>query len=116
MFVFCETHPDLSLLGQHMKKTSISESSSDIDLEDVVETPGLLGDQTRIVPFLGTHHIINDKQKQNCCKPIGQNMQLRHNSALAVSIETDVWLLSEYKNWKLGNLHLNLSTSTLILF
>jgi hypothetical protein len=74
-----------------MKKTSISESSSDMDLDDAVETPGLLGDQTRIVPFLGTHHIIvNDKQQQNCCKPSGQNLQQRHNSSLAVSIETDV--------------------------
>lgn len=76
--------------GQHMKKSSMSESSSEMDLDDAVETPGLLGDPTRIVPFLGTHHIVNDKQQQNCCKPSGQNLQLRHNSALAVSIETDV--------------------------
>lgn len=66
-----------------------------MDLEDGVEsTPGLLGDQTRIVPFLGAHNN-NDKQQQNCCKPTGQNLQQRHNSALAVSIETDVWLLGE---------------------
>lgn len=72
-----------------MKKASISESSSDMDLDDVVETPGLIGDQT-IVPFLGAYHL-NDKQQQNCCKPgSGQNLQQRHNSALAVSIETDV--------------------------
>ncbi|KAG5684374.1 hypothetical protein PVAND_013609 [Polypedilum vanderplanki] len=74
-------------LGQHLKKTSLSESSSEMDLEDGVEsTPGLLG-ETRIVPFLGTH-TLNDKQ--NCCKPSGQSLQQRHNSALAVSIETDV--------------------------
>ena len=62
-----------------------------MDLDDVESTPGLLGDQTRIVPFLGTHALNNDnKQQQNCCKPSGQNLQQRHNSALAVSIETDV--------------------------
>lgn len=76
--------------GQHLKKASLSESSSEMDLEDGVEsTPGLIGDQTRIVPFLGAHNL-NDKQQQNCCKPSGQNLQQRHNSALAVSIETDV--------------------------
>jgi hypothetical protein len=59
-----------------------------MDLDDGVEsTPGLMGDQTRIVPFLGAH---NEKQQQNCCKPMSQNLQQRHNSALAVSIETDV--------------------------
>jgi hypothetical protein len=78
------------ILGQHLKKTSLSESSSEMDLEDGVEsTPGLIGDQARIVPFLGAHNI-SDKQQQNCCKPTGQNLQQRHNSALAVSIETDV--------------------------
>lgn len=61
-----------------------------MDLEDGVESTGLLADQTRIVPFLGAHNIITDKQQQNCCKPAGQNLQQRHNSALAVSIETDV--------------------------
>ncbi|XP_050080891.1 potassium voltage-gated channel protein Shaker isoform X5 [Anopheles maculipalpis] len=144
-------------LGQHLKKTSLSESSSDMmDLEDGVETtPGLLGEQNRMVPFLGAH--LTDKQQlqqqqQNCCKQpsnggggggglggggvgggggggvgdiggglgigggsgggggggggvvggaaggggagsIGgtnNNLQQRHNSALAVSIETDV--------------------------
>uniref|UniRef100_A0A8D8KLG8 Potassium voltage-gated channel protein Shaker n=2 Tax=Culex pipiens complex TaxID=518105 RepID=A0A8D8KLG8_CULPI len=116
-------------LGQHLKKNnSLSESSSDMmDLEDGVETtPGLLGEQNRMVPFLGTH--LTDKQQlqqqqQNCCKQpsngggggggggiIGgggggvvgggggagvgaganNNLQQRHNSALAVSIETDV--------------------------
>ncbi|EDS32791.1 voltage-gated potassium channel [Culex quinquefasciatus] len=61
-------------LGQHLKKNnSLSESSSDMmDLEDGVETtPGLLGEQNRMVPFLGTH--LTDKQQlqqqqQNCCK------------------------------------------------
>lgn len=78
------------ILGQHLKKASISESSSDMDLDDGVEsTPGLIGDQTRMVPFLGAHNF-NDKQQQNCCKPTGQNLQQRHNNALAVSIETDV--------------------------
>ncbi|XP_070495514.1 potassium voltage-gated channel protein Shaker isoform X3 [Chironomus tepperi] len=80
----------VNLSGQHLKKASLSESSSEMDLEDGVEsTPGLIGDQTRIVPFLGAHNL-NDKQQQNCCKPSGQNLQQRHNSALAVSIETDV--------------------------
>jgi hypothetical protein len=138
--MFC--HP----LGQHLKKTSLSESSSDMmDLEDGVEsTPGLLStDQTRLAPFLGAQHIItSDKQyhhsllpptllpqpqqqnliqqtlpplqppyvvtsmllqqqqhqnnlllqqQPNCKQPnSGQNLQQRHNSALAVSIETDV--------------------------
>lgn len=60
-----------------------------MDLEDGVEsTPGLIGD--RIVPFLGTHTLNDKQQQQNCCKPSGQNLQQRHNSALAVSIETDV--------------------------
>ncbi|CRL02319.1 CLUMA_CG015389, isoform A [Clunio marinus] len=69
-------------LGQHLKKASLSESSSEMDLEDGVEsTPGLIGD--RIVPFLGAHNL-NDKQQQNCCKPTRQSLQQRHNSALAV--------------------------------
>uniref|UniRef100_A0AAG5DQA9 BTB domain-containing protein n=1 Tax=Anopheles atroparvus TaxID=41427 RepID=A0AAG5DQA9_ANOAO len=138
-------------LGQHLKKTSLSESSSDMmDLEDGVEAAsGLLGEQNRMVPFLGAH--LTDKhqlQQQNCCKQpsngggglggIGDGggglgdiggglgglgggvvggvvggsgigcvvsgdgvsvgsiagtkniLQQRHNSALAVSIETDV--------------------------
>uniref|UniRef100_A0A182WTK5 Uncharacterized protein n=1 Tax=Anopheles quadriannulatus TaxID=34691 RepID=A0A182WTK5_ANOQN len=147
-------HQIVPLYGQHLKKTSLSESSSDMmDLEDGVETtPGLLGEQNRMVPFLGAH--LTDKQQlqqqqQNCCKQpsnggggggglgggggvgsggggvgdiggglgigggsgaggvvggavggvaggagsIGgtnNNLQQRHNSALAVSIETDV--------------------------
>lgn len=80
-------------VGQHLKKASLSESSSDMmDLEDGVEsTPGLLS-ENRMVPFLGSHTITEKQQQQNCCKqPIGgQNLQQRHNSALAVSIETDV--------------------------
>ena len=82
----------LLIIGQHLKKASLSESSSDMDLEDGVEsTPGLIGDQTRMVPFLGTHSILEKQQQQNCCKTSGQNtLQQRHNSALAVSIETDV--------------------------
>lgn len=85
------------LVGQHLKKSSLSESSSDMmDLDDGVEsTPGLLGDsQARLAPFLEAHTIT---EKQNCCKqpPAGQNLQQRHNSALAVSIETDVWLLGK---------------------
>lgn len=80
--------------GQHLKKSSLSESSSDMmDLEDGVDsTPGLLGDsQMRLAPFLGAH-TITEKQAINCCKQPsnGQNLQQRHNSALAVSIETDV--------------------------
>ncbi|XP_055619425.1 potassium voltage-gated channel protein Shaker isoform X3 [Toxorhynchites rutilus septentrionalis] len=116
-------------LGQHLKKNnSLSESSSDMmDLEDGVETtPGLLGEQNRMVPYLGAH--LTDKQQlqqqQNCCKQpsngggvggvggvggggggglpgsggggggggagANNNLQQRHNSALAVSIETDV--------------------------
>ncbi|XP_037027292.1 potassium voltage-gated channel protein Shaker isoform X4 [Bradysia coprophila] len=81
------------LPGQHLKKSSLSESSSDMmDLEDGVDsTPGLLGSQVRLTPFLGVHPI-TEKQQVNCFKqpPGGQNLQQRHNSALAVSIETDV--------------------------
>jgi hypothetical protein len=117
------------LTGQHLKKTSLSESSSDMmDLEDGVEsTPGMLTtEQTRLAPFLGVQNIVtSDKQtnyhfyhnyhnlpptllpqqqqvqqqqqqqqqpQQPNCKQSnnGQNLQQRHNSALAVSIETDV--------------------------
>lgn len=78
--------------GQHLKKSSLSESSSDMmDLEEGVEsTPGVLGEsQIRLPPFLGS---VTDRQQVNCCKSPsnGQNLQQRHNSALAVSIETDV--------------------------
>ncbi len=63
-----------------------------MDLEDGVDsTPGLLGSQVRLTPFLGVHPI-TEKQQVNCFKqpPGAQNLQQRHNSALAVSIETDV--------------------------
>lgn len=91
--VFCSSFE--IILGQHLKKSSLSESSSDMmDLEDGIEsTPGLLSDpQTRLVPFLSTHQITEKQQPLNCCKqlPSGQNLQQRQNSALAVSIETDV--------------------------
>ncbi|XP_055684618.1 potassium voltage-gated channel protein Shaker isoform X2 [Lutzomyia longipalpis] len=71
-------------LGQHLKKSSLSESSSDMmDLEDGVEaTPGLLSDpQARLAPFLGAHTITEKQQQQNCCKQPATGQ--RHNSALA---------------------------------
>ncbi|XP_055713251.1 potassium voltage-gated channel protein Shaker isoform X6 [Phlebotomus papatasi] len=72
-------------LGQHLKKSSLSESSSDMmDLEDGVEnTPGLLADpQARLAPFLGAHTITEkQQQQQNCCKQPATGQ--RHNSALA---------------------------------
>lgn len=109
----------ISHIGQHLKKSSLSESSSDMmDLEDGVDSqPGLLGgSQVRLAPFLGAHHqlsgTIAEKQSlmQNCTTKQqtmstttttmaggGQAsaaatmlLQQRHNSALAVSIETDV--------------------------
>lgn len=84
--------------GQHLKKSSLSESSSDMmDLEDGVDTtPNLMPDsQVRLVPFFGTTAMTVEKslQSNNCYKQTssnGQNVQQRHNSALAVSIETDV--------------------------
>lgn len=86
------------ITGQHLKKSSLSESSSDMmDLEDAVDTtPNLLPDsQVRLVPFFGTTVTTVDKslQQNNCYKQTssnGQSTQQRHNSALAVSIETDV--------------------------
>lgn len=94
-------------LGQHLKKSSLSESSSDMmDLEDGVDTtPNLMPDsQVRLVPFFGTSATAGDRslQPNNCYKQTSSNggqssqQQQRHNSALAVSIETDVWLLGEY--------------------
>lgn len=89
-------------LGQHLKKSSLSESSSDMmDLEDAVDaTSGLMGDsQVRLVPFFGssidkppTQQPLQPQQPNNCYKQStnGQSAQQRHNSALAVSIETDV--------------------------
>lgn len=91
----------LARLGQHLKKSSLSESSSDMmDLEDGVDTtPNLMPDsQVRLVPFFGTSATAGDKslQPNNCYKQTSSNggqssqQQQRHNSALAVSIETDV--------------------------
>ncbi|XP_037911858.1 potassium voltage-gated channel protein Shaker isoform X2 [Hermetia illucens] len=64
-------------LGQHLKKSSLSESSSDImDLDDgVCSIPGLLDQTCRQPPFFGVHCSFEKQQ---------------HNSALVVSIETDV--------------------------
>lgn len=64
--------------GQHLKKSSLSESSSDImDLDDgVCSIPGLLDQTCRQPPFFGVHCSFEKQQ---------------HNSALVVSIETDVW-------------------------
>lgn len=93
--------------GQHLKKSSLSESSSDMmDLEDGVDTtPGLLGDsRVRLMPFFGSSiekpppppppvpGPMTPQHPNNCFKQStnGQNAQQRHNSALAVSIETDV--------------------------
>lgn len=92
------------ITGQHLKKSSLSESSSDMmDLEDAVDTtPNLLPDsQVRLVPFFGTTVTTVEKslQPNNCYKQTssnGQSTQQRHNSALAVSIETDVWLLGKF--------------------
>ncbi|XP_055915570.1 potassium voltage-gated channel protein Shaker isoform X2 [Eupeodes corollae] len=84
-------------LGQHLKKSSLSESSSDMmDLDDGVDsTPGLTEHPGRQAPFLGAQQSIDKQQQinqQNGFKqPLGSNnLTLRHNSALAVSIETDV--------------------------
>lgn len=66
-----------------------------MDLEDAVDTtPNLMGDsQVRLVPFFGTTSSEKPLQPNNCYKQSstnGQQLQQRHNSALAVSIETDV--------------------------
>lgn len=94
--------------GQHLKKSSLSESSSDMmDLEDGVDsTPGLLGgSQVRLAPFLGAHPFASDSKQPmqqaagnsrmqpqtiGCTSGGQMTLQQRHNSALAVSIETDV--------------------------
>lgn len=95
-------------------------SSDMMDLEDGIETTPNIGDQNRMVPFYGTHLTDKQQlqQQQNCCKQpsngggggvgggglpgsgggggggagggTNNNLQQRHNSALAVSIETDV--------------------------
>ncbi|XP_067639212.1 potassium voltage-gated channel protein Shaker isoform X2 [Eurosta solidaginis] len=121
-------------LGQHLKKSSLSESSSDMmDLDDGVEsTPGLseMHPRRAIAPFLGAQQQSIEKQqqqsslqqvspqqtqqqqqqqqaphlqqqqengyKQSATSVTGGNSltttttTLRHNNALAVSIETDV--------------------------
>ncbi|XP_033172569.1 potassium voltage-gated channel protein Shaker isoform X6 [Drosophila mauritiana] len=105
-------------LGQHLKKSSLSESSSDImDLDDGIDatTPGLTDHTGRhMVPFLRTQQSFEKQQlqlqlqlQQQSQSPHGQQMtqqqqlgqnglrstnslQLRHNNAMAVSIETDV--------------------------
>ncbi|KQS30022.1 potassium voltage-gated channel protein Shaker isoform X2 [Drosophila erecta] len=105
-------------LGQHLKKSSLSESSSDImDLDDGIDatTPGLTDHTGRhLVPFLRTQQSFEKQQlqlqlqlQQQSQSPHGQQMtqqqqlsqnglrstnslQLRHNNAMAVSIETDV--------------------------
>ncbi|XP_023037206.2 potassium voltage-gated channel protein Shaker-like, partial [Drosophila willistoni] len=101
-------------LGQHLKKSSLSESSSDImDLDDGIDatTPGLTdhtGGGRHMVPFLRTQQSFEKQQlqlqlqlqqQQQLHQPQGQgqnglrstnSLQLRHNNAMAVSIETDV--------------------------
>lgn len=69
-----------------------------MDLEDAVDTtPNLMPEsQVRLVPFFGTMATTAEKslQPNNCYKQTSTNgqgtQQQRHNSALAVSIETDV--------------------------
>lgn len=81
-----------------------------MDLEDAVETtPGLLGadSQVRLVPFFAAtieKPMQQHQQPNNCFKQPtnGQSTEQRHNSALAVSIETDVWLLGMYS----GNVYI----------
>ncbi|KAM8720384.1 hypothetical protein ACLKA7_006433 [Drosophila subpalustris] len=111
-------------LGQHLKKSSLSESSSDMmDLDDGVEsTPGLTEThpgRSAAAPFLGAsqqaqlqqqqqqqqqqQHLQLQLQQQNGFKQqqstisvnaatgsAGSSLTMRHNNALAVSIETDV--------------------------
>ncbi|XP_049310866.1 potassium voltage-gated channel protein Shaker isoform X7 [Bactrocera dorsalis] len=133
-----------TLVGQHLKKSSLSESSSDMmDLDDGVEsTPGLseMHPGRAVAPFLGAQQQLMEKQqqqqqqlqqqqasmqqaspqqsqqqqhqqqqqtlqlqqqqqngyKQSATSVTGGNnlttttTTLRHNNALAVSIETDV--------------------------
>lgn len=95
--------------GQHLKKSSLSESSSDMmDLEDAVDTTPNLEPQVRLVPFFGTTATSADRlmQPNNCYKQTstnGQSTQQRYNSALAVSIETDVWLLGKCWIFQIAN-------------
>lgn len=115
-------------VGQHLKKSSLSESSSDMmDLDDGVEsTPGLTEThpgRSAAAPFLGAsqsqlqatqqqqyqqqqqlqlqQQSVYKQQQQsttNVCAATGSagtSLTMRHNNALAVSIETDVWLLGK---------------------
>ncbi|XP_017487066.1 PREDICTED: potassium voltage-gated channel protein Shaker-like [Rhagoletis zephyria] len=85
-------------LGQHMKKSSMSESSSDImDLDDGIDaTSGLTDHPGRhLAPFLRAQQSFEKQQlqlqqQQNGLRGQSNTLQLRHNSAMAVSIETDV--------------------------
>ncbi|XP_018800557.1 PREDICTED: potassium voltage-gated channel protein Shaker-like [Bactrocera latifrons] len=85
-------------LGQHMKKSSMSESSSDImDLDDGIDaTSGLTDHPDRhLAPFLRAQQSFEKQQlqlqqQQNGLRGQTNTLQLRHNSAMAVSIETDV--------------------------
>lgn len=94
-----------SLAGQHMKKSSMSESSSDImDLDDGIDaTSGLTDHPGRhLAPFLRAQQSFEKQQlqlqqQQNGLRGQTNTLQLRHNSAMAVSIETDVWLLGKSK-------------------
>lgn len=113
------------VLGQHLKKSSLSESSSDMmDLDDGVETPGLSDiPGGRHAPFSGAPIVTSgthidkfqhqqystqqQQQQQQQPTPTQQNGykqpqpslqhqqsivsgNLRHNNAMAISIETDV--------------------------
>lgn len=86
-----------------MKKSSMSESSSDImDLDDGIDaTPGLTDHPGRhLAPFLRAQQSFEkqqlqlqqqqQQQQQNGLRGQTNTLQLRHNSAMAVSIETDV--------------------------
>ncbi|XP_046802386.1 potassium voltage-gated channel protein Shaker isoform X5 [Lucilia cuprina] len=91
-------------LGQHYRKSSLSESSSDImDLDDGIGTPGLTDHPGRhLAPFLRTQQSFEKQQlqlqlQQQQLQQPQQNgvrgsstLNQRHNSAMAVSIETDV--------------------------
>ncbi|XP_037890480.1 potassium voltage-gated channel protein Shaker isoform X4 [Glossina fuscipes] len=91
-------------LGQHHRKSSLSESSSDImDLDDGFDgtTPGLTDHPGRhMAPFLRSQLSYEKQQQQTQLQQQQQQqlqqqqqqngVRLRHNNAMAVSIETDV--------------------------
>lgn len=85
-------------VGQHIKKSSISDSSSDmLDLEECIDgTPNLLIDpQMRLAPFFGASGNVTERSLQpiNCCKQSSQNSQTsqkRPSGPIVASIETDV--------------------------